>query len=138
MSLKVHFSLMALLLCLAVAPFSASWGKLYKLRHLYRDVEHPSWSERAVFESGVQPSGGSGDHKGLWLIDVRKVDVGIAQALRHYKAEASRLGLRGFRVYELGQWDGIGEAPDNRLSNRPAAEGGFIVISQYVTSDSKF
>jgi hypothetical protein len=74
---------------------------------------------------------------GLWLIDVRKVNIDPEQALRYYREEGARLKLREFRAYELGKWDGFGDPPDARLSNRPNATSGVIVIRQYITSDSK-
>lgn len=136
MNLKLVIASVAFIAAITITWFNSNDRKLHKLKSAYLEVQHPDWSDRFAFDSGVEPSGGSGDHKGIWLIDVRRIEVSADQALRYYKEEASRLKLREFRVYELGQWKGFGAAPDRRILKRPPESEGFIVLSQYVTSDS--
>ena len=135
---RIRWILYTLLFCIAVGVLylRSDHYKLIKTDQIYSELHHPSWSLRVLRAKTVRTNYGSGDHRILYLVDVRRVTVPIDVALRHYEHETDRLGFRECHV------DGYQAAHDKfedewrdmclLVPERPDV----IIISQRFTTDS--
>jgi hypothetical protein len=112
-------------------------AKLEQADAIYQELSHPAWSSRAMRETGKLPNLGSGNHRMLHLLDVRKVSIPMEEALAYYRAETERLGFRECHVEAAGSdkakrfgedWARLG------WSVPPGAD--ILVIAQIFSSDS--
>ena len=72
--------------------------KLQLTDRIYQELKHPEWSIRLTREKIILPNRGSGEHKMLYLLDVRRVSVPLSEAIRYYEMESDRLGFKECHV----------------------------------------
>jgi len=115
----------------------SDYRKLRQTDEIYQELEHPSWSKRIHRKKWTTASGGSGDHRMLYLVDVRAIKHPLSEAVVYYEKEADRLGFRECHVdgYPAGTFEHQGEL------RRYGLEGGLkddiVIILQAFTSNSK-
>jgi len=93
--------LLAALAGLAALFYSRSESdhqKLLLTDKIYSELEHPQWSTRLIREKSLRPNIGSGEYQLLYLVDVRRVGLPLAEAISFYEREGARLGLKEFHV----------------------------------------
>lgn len=114
----------------------SNYRKLQLTDRIYQELQHPAWSTRVVRAKEILPNSGSGDHKILYLVDVRRVSIPLNDAIRYYEKETDRLGFRechidGFsKAREKFEWNW-----EQMRLDIPRGDD-ILVISQNFTSDS--
>ncbi len=136
-----HFKVAALSAFIIViygyAYTKTSHWMLMRLQSYYSELQHPAWSQRIAFTRKINPNFGSGDHKVLYLTDIRKVSISLPEAKAYYRSQGEKLGLVELHVDSFAEakekfdweWKDAGivvpDLPDT------------LVISQSVGTDSK-
>jgi hypothetical protein len=116
--------------------YESNYGKLVRADFIYKKVAHPSWSVRIIRDKSVNQNNGSGNHKILFFVDVRKISGPIDNAIVYYRSEAARLGLRECHVdrYADAKKKFVWEWQSMGLSIPPRDD--VLIISQRFSSDS--
>ena len=116
--------------------FRSNLRKLNATDRIYAELEHPAWSERLLRDKAIHPNLGSGDHNMLYLIDVRRVSIPIAEAVAHYDRETDRLGFRECHVDRYPQAKEKFDWEWQRMGLDIPEGDDILIVSQRFTSNS--
>lgn len=111
-------------------------GKLQATDQIYAELEHPEWSVRLLRDMAIHPNLGSGDHKMLYLIDVRRISIPIDEAEAYYDRETDRLGFRECHVDRYSEAKEKFDWEWQRMGLEIPVGDDILVISQRFTSNS--
>jgi hypothetical protein len=111
--------------------------KLRQADTIYTELAHPDWSTRILREKSVLPNLGSGDHRMIYLIDVRRVSIPREEAIAWYGKETDRLGFRECHVdsYQRAS-EKFADWEWQRLGIAVPRGDDIVIISQNFSSDS--
>jgi hypothetical protein len=135
--IKIYALVAFILFIYGYAYTKTNHWMLMRLQSYYSELEHPAWSQRLGFTRKINPNFGSGDHKVLYLTDIRKISIPLPEAKSYYRSQGVRLGLVGLHVDSFAEakekfeweWKDAGlvvpDSPDT------------LVISQSVGTDSQ-
>jgi len=113
----------------------SDYRKLRQTDKIYKELKHPEWSERMYRHKWTTPSGGSGDHRMLYLADVRTVSNHLADAVAYYEKETDRLGFRECHVDGYSSGTPI-QGELERYGLEGSLKSDIVVILQAFTSNS--
>lgn len=65
----------------------------------YKQEAHPNWSHRENLDYFQIPNIGSGNGDIVFIVDVRKVDIPVGVALKHYDDLTKKSHFWGFKAY---------------------------------------
>ncbi len=119
-----------------VLYYRSDYRKVLLTDDLYSELVHPEWSYRLLRVKTSLDNLGSGDHRIVYLADVREVKIPRTDARRYYEEETKRRRFRECHVddYDSAKANFVSEWEE--LSLDLPRRDDIVVITQRFTSDS--
>ena len=102
-----------------------------KAKKDHQEIVHPRWSKSIHYSCKTFPNGGSGDHSTLYLIDARKTDIPMNEAIAYYESEVVRLKLKKYQVTAFQPHSNRGTPEQEKWRLAIPTNQPIFVISHY-------